>query len=179
MRLINEYAVKRAVREKLADPSVVVRDTTAQEAAVPCPNEMRLMAAFMTSLAAAGNRAGGVLKKLVEQVADETKRASEVVREYRLFADTKEKKEVLQAKLLSLVEAVQEKLSHAVGTAQPVEKLKGYAKVARAKVDQLHATMKSLTPQIQYWLRTGYVAANKVISLHVPQVYSTDARQGG
>lgn len=172
VRLINEYAVKWAVREKLADPSVVVGDTTAQEAAVPYPNEMRLMAAFMTSLTAAGSRAGGVLKKLVEQVADETKRASEVVREYRLFADTKEKKEVLQARLLSLVEAVQEKLGRAVDAAQPVERLKGYAKVARAKVDQLHATMKSLTPQIQYWLRTGYVAANKVISLHVPQVYA-------
>ena len=39
MRLINEYAVKWAVEEKRADPRVVVGDTTAQEAAIPYPNE--------------------------------------------------------------------------------------------------------------------------------------------
>ena len=57
IKLINEYVVKWAVTEKLADPSVVVGDTTAQEAAVPYPNEMRLMAAFMTSVLAATKRA--------------------------------------------------------------------------------------------------------------------------
>ena len=34
VRLINEYAVGLAVEEKLADPKVVVADTTAQEAAM-------------------------------------------------------------------------------------------------------------------------------------------------
>jgi hypothetical protein len=27
-------------------------------------------------------------------------------------------------------------------------------------------------PQIRYWLKTGFVAANKVINLHVPELYS-------
>jgi hypothetical protein len=40
VRLIN--AVKWAVDEKLADPSVAVGDTTAQEAAIPYPNEYAL-----------------------------------------------------------------------------------------------------------------------------------------
>ena len=39
-RRLNEYVVKWAVEEKLADPQVVVADTTAQEAAIPHPNEM-------------------------------------------------------------------------------------------------------------------------------------------
>src|SRR6266568_2742519 len=34
---INEYVVKWAVEEKLADPTVVSADTTAQEAAIPHP----------------------------------------------------------------------------------------------------------------------------------------------
>jgi len=38
IRRINEYVVKWAVEEKLADPAVVVADTTAQEAAIPHPN---------------------------------------------------------------------------------------------------------------------------------------------
>src|SRR6267154_5260476 len=49
VKLINEHTVKWAVAEKLADPSVAVGDTTAQEAAIPYPNEMGLMAAFVTS----------------------------------------------------------------------------------------------------------------------------------
>jgi hypothetical protein len=57
-KLLNEYAVRWAVDEKLADPSMVVADTTAQEAAIPYPNEMGLMAAFMTSLAASSKKAG-------------------------------------------------------------------------------------------------------------------------
>jgi len=40
IRRINEQVVKWAVEEKLADPTVVVADTTAQEAAIPHPNEM-------------------------------------------------------------------------------------------------------------------------------------------
>src|SRR6266849_2185928 len=40
--LINEYAVELAVAEKLADPKVMSADTTAQEAAIPWPNEMGL-----------------------------------------------------------------------------------------------------------------------------------------
>src|SRR5207237_380254 len=47
VRFINEYTVKQAVAEKLADPSVAVGDTTAQEAAIADPYEMRLMAAFL------------------------------------------------------------------------------------------------------------------------------------
>jgi hypothetical protein len=61
VKLINEHTVKWAVAEKMGDPRVVVGDTTAQEAAIPYPNEMGLMAAFMTSVAAATKKAGTVL----------------------------------------------------------------------------------------------------------------------
>jgi hypothetical protein len=39
-------------------------------------------------------------------------------------------------------------------------------------VTQLHETMKKLVPQIRYWLKTGFVAADKIISLHIPELYS-------
>lgn len=172
VRLINEYAVKWAVDEKLADPSVVVGDTTAQEAAIPYPNETRLMAAFMTSVAAAAKKSGQVLKRFVEKVAGKLKEAREKVREYRLFADTKAKKNKLTAQLATLVESVQGQLARALKTASPVGRLTKYAKVARARVEKLHGAMKTLLPQIRYWLRTGFVAANKVISLQLPEVYS-------
>src|SRR5437867_3384737 len=49
VQLINEYVVKEAVKAKLADPSMMAADTTAQEAQIPWPNEMGLMASFMAS----------------------------------------------------------------------------------------------------------------------------------
>ncbi len=51
-------------------------------------------------------------------------------------------------------------------------KLRKYAVVASAKVLRLQETMTKLLPQIRYWLRTGWVAGGKIISLHIPQLYS-------
>ena len=39
-------------------------------------------------------------------------------------------------------------------------------------MEQLHGTMRKLMPQIRYWLKTGYVASGKIISLHMPELYS-------
>jgi hypothetical protein len=61
-RLINELVVKRAVKEGLADPTCLVADTTAQEAAIPYPNEIGLMAAFIATVAGASKKAGKVFK---------------------------------------------------------------------------------------------------------------------
>ena len=36
----------------------------------------------------------------------------------------------------------------------------------------MHETMGRLLPQIRHWLETGRVAAGKVISLHVPELYA-------
>jgi hypothetical protein len=44
--------------------------------------------------------------------------------------------------------------------------------VARHKLEQMHQSVSKLLPQIRYWLRTGYVAAGKIINLHIPQLYS-------
>src|SRR5713226_6465738 len=65
VRLINEYVVKLALKERLTFSSLAVGDTTAQEAAIPYPNEMKLMAAFMSSVAASALRAGKKLKDFV------------------------------------------------------------------------------------------------------------------
>lgn len=80
VRFINEYAVEWAVEEKLADPTVLVADTTAQEAAIPHPNEMGLMAAFMNTLAAAGQKAGPAVKDFLKQASKEFEGAAEAGR---------------------------------------------------------------------------------------------------
>src|SRR5229473_887809 len=80
IQLINEYAVELAV----------AADTTAQEAAIPWPNEMGLLASFFSSVAAASKRGGQALKAFAEKVASKLKAAKEKVRKYRLFAKTRQ-----------------------------------------------------------------------------------------
>ncbi len=173
VKLINEYAVKWAVVEKLADPSVVVGDTTAQEAAIPYPHEMRLMAAFMSTVVGASKRAGSALKEFAKKSSKAFDVACKKVREYRLFAKTKEARLRVMGEMMKIVEAVQSKLGRALqATAPGRSRLVKYGKVAQAKVCRLHETMKKLLPQIAYWLRTGYVAKNKIINVHLPGLYS-------
>ncbi len=175
VKLINEYVVGWAVEEKVADPSVVVADTTAQEAAIPHPNEMGLMAAFVTSVLAASEKAGGVYKRFASKVAKKAAAAREKVREYRLFAKDKSKKvkNKMVAKMTTIIESINEQLGQAVQAASATaNRAKKYGIVARRKLVQLHETMDRLLPQIRYWLKTGFVAKAKIVSLHLPEMYA-------
>jgi len=175
VKLINEYAVKWAVNEKLADPGVVVGDTTAQEAAIPHPNEMGLMAAFVTSVLAASKRAGTTFRRFASKVKKQVKSAREKVRHYRLFAKEKSKvaKDKMVAEMANVIETINGQLGRAVEMAQKTpSQVRKHAVVAREKLVRLQQTMAKLVPQIRYWLRTGFVAADKIISLHIPELYS-------
>jgi len=173
VRLINQYVVKLAVQMKLADPHILVGDTTAQEAAIPHPNEMGLMAGFLRSVTAAAQKVGGTLKEFVHRTAAQFDAATQKAREYRLFAKSKEAKDRMMGQMVSLVEKINKGLGAALeaATAKP-RKLHGWAIVGGGKLQQLHQTMNTLLPQIRHWMRTGFVASGKIISLHIPQLYS-------
>ncbi len=173
INLINQYVVHLAVKQKLADPRTLVADTTAQEAAIPYPNEMGLMSAFLRSAAAAGRKVGRALKGFLQQTASQFQAAGQKAREYRLFAKTKESKDRVMTQMLTIVEKLNAHLGKALGEAAAQRtKLRKYAIVAKSKLVQLHETMSKLLPQIRYWIRSGYVASGKIISLHIPQLYS-------
>jgi len=173
-RRINEHVVKWAVEEKLADPKVVAADTTAQEAAIPYPNEMGLMATFVTAVVTASKRVGGALKGFVEKAGKLFAAAKRKVREYRLFAKAKSKaaKDRMVAQMAAVVDKVQKELRRVVHAPALDPRLRRYRRVAWAKLVRLQHTMGKLLPQIRYWLRTGYVAANKIVSLHIPELYA-------
>ena len=175
IRRLNEYVVKWAVEEKLADPKLMVADTTAQEAAIPHPNEMGLMATFVSAVVAASKRVGPALKGFLAKAGGLFVAAKRKVREYRLFAKDKSKaaKDRMTAQMATVVESVQKQLAQALRHAGAVkDRLKRHRKIAWTKIQRVHQTMAKLLPQIRYWLKTGYVAANKIISLHVPELYS-------
>ena len=175
MKRLNEYVVTEAVEERLADPKLLVADTTAQEAVIPYPNEMNLMAAFLTAVAAASTKAGGALKAFGAAMAAKFSAGRKRLREFRLFAKEKSKQArmKLTAEMTDLVAGVQQHLARALQAAEPHrQRLVKYAKVAHAKTKRLHEAMTKLLPQIRYWIKTSFVAANKIISVHIPQLYS-------
>lgn len=175
VREVNEYAVKEAVALGLADSTVVVADTTAQEAAIPYPNEMGLMSGFLAAIAAASSKAGKTLKRFAGKAKSLFQAGKAKLREYRLFAKekTKNAKDAMTTKMAALVETVQGKLGAALKQAgRGANRLVGYGKVAYRKTVSLHQTMKKLLPQIRHWLKTGHVASGKIINLHIPELYS-------
>jgi hypothetical protein len=182
VKLMNEYVVKWAVRENLADPRMVVADTTAQEAAIPYPNEMGLMAGFTRSVAAGSRRAGKALKEFAQKAKKKFEAVKEKVREYRLFG--KDKTKAAKNKMVASMATVVERINEGLGKALVVTEASGqhvtkYGVVAQKKLIQLHGTMKKLIPQIRYWLRTGFVATGKVLSLQIPELYSMVREKAG
>lgn len=173
VRRINEYFVKWAVDEKLADASLMVADTTAQEAAIPYPNEVGHLAAFLNAVVAASSKAGKALVGFVKGLGDRVKGAKKKVRAHRLFAKTASAKKQLTTELAAIVEGINTELGQGLEAARAQgERLKKHGKVAWNKLNALHATMAKLLPQIRYWLRTGKVASGKIINIHIPELYS-------
>jgi hypothetical protein len=173
VRQINDYLVKVAVQHELADPNHLAADTTAQEAAIPHPNEMGLMSSFLRGITKAGTKVGGALKTFLRQTGSKIAEGKTKLREYRLFAKTTEHKTRLMRQMVRLTGKIQRKLEVALREAQQQkEQLVGYQKVALRKAAQLSTVVKALLPQILSWLKTGFVAANKIISLDIPQLYS-------
>jgi len=81
--------VKQAVALGLADTKVAVADMTAQEAAIPYPNEMGLLGGFVRSIEAAARKAGQSFKDFLGKAQGKLRAAKEQVRRYRLFAKSK------------------------------------------------------------------------------------------
>jgi len=173
VRQVNECVVKWAVEEKLADPSLMVADMTAQEAAIPYPNEVGHMAAFLNAVVAASSKTGKALVGFVKGLGDRVKAAKKKVRAHRLFAETADAKKKLTQELAAIVEGLNTELGQGLDAAKVQgERLKKQGKRAWTKLKALHGTMSKLLPQIRYWLRTGKVASGKIINIHIPELYS-------
>jgi hypothetical protein len=79
----------------------------------------------------------------------------------------------LVSAVASIVKKVQDGLAAGLEQAsRQKRRLTKFRKAAWTRIQQLHQTMQTLLPQIRYWLRTGFVAKNKIVSLYIPQIYA-------
>jgi hypothetical protein len=137
--------------------------------------QIGLLGGFVRSLEVAAGKAGQLFKKFLAKAGNKFRAAKEQVRKYRLFAKdkTKEAKDKMVAQMANIVAGINRQLGKVLAAgAEHGRKLRGQAVVARRKLGEWHVTMGKLVPQIRYWLRTGFVAAGKIINLHVPELYS-------
>jgi len=172
VKLINEYVVELAVELGLANPKLAVADTTAQEAAIPHPTEVGLLAGFLQSVGLAARTAGRKFKGFLSKVSAKIREGKKKVRAHRLFAKTRDARRQVLVELTKIGETLTGQLGKAVQAAASGRRLRGQALAAEQKLSGLHQTMMKLLPQIRHWIKTGHVAAGKIINLHIPELYS-------
>lgn len=170
MEALNEAVVKMAVAKGFEDPRLAVADMTAQEAAIPYPNEVGLMGAFARGVGKAVSTLGRAGTKLFSKIAKGLGQVKKLVRRHRLFAKTSKTRREVTKELLA---ASEELLAQVAEELPPSEgRLSGARLKALRRLRQLKEAMTGLVPQIRYWLKTGCVATGKIINLKLPEVRS-------
>lgn len=163
---VNAEVLKVAEEKGFADPSILMADTTAQEAQIPYPTEVGLMGRFVNLATKGVKKLGGKLLPLREGIKETVAKVKGLIRNSHLFAKTPEKKRRVAKKLYYVVKDFYQKLENALG--------QGYSLSSKAgkELEQLTAVMKVLLPQIWHYLQTGFVARGKIIHLQMSELYS-------
>lgn len=158
---VNQLIIKEAVRLGFGDPSVLSADTTAQELPIGYPNE----AGILKGLAQRCLRALSNLKKkgvkYAEEATEQCKEVIKKVKEYHLFAKTKEQKEKRLTRLVKHSEKLIEKTSEVARRVRVGGQRVKHSAVK--KLQQMQEVATRLLPQIKYWMKTGKVASGKIL----------------
>ena len=163
---INEEILLTAEKHGLADPALMMGDTTAQEATIPYPNEVGLMARF-TNLAQAGiSKLGGKFAHIKGKMKETVKTVKALLRNSHLFAKGKEAKRKVSKKMYHLVKDIHQDISTLLNTGYQLSSKTG------KELTRLSGVMETLLPQIRHFIDTGFVAAGKIIHLQMPELYS-------
>ena len=166
---LNVLFLHQAQELGFLDPKSLCSDTTAQEGKVPYPNEVGLMGGFAKSVKKAVRSLGKKAQKTKEKIVEKTQRIMTLVREHRLFAKSKEDRLGLAEEMSLIIGEVQGDLKKYLNSLNP-SLLKSYDHVAKKKLESLQTVMTTLLPQIQHWVKTGWVAKNKIVSLFNPDI---------
>lgn len=158
---VNALLLRQAKELSFTSGAVLSSDTTVQEPALGYPNEPGILKGWAERLARSFKKlsARGVVG--AQAGLAQTKEIVRQVKQHHLWAKTKEEKKEL---LTKLVETSAELLKQTQAVMQSVSTRCGQAKQkAVAKLTEMVAVGRRLLPQIKHWLKTGKVAAGKII----------------
>lgn len=167
IKALNQLIIKESVRLGFGKAQVLSGDTTAQELPIGYPNEPGIL----KGLAQRCLRALTNLQKkgvgYVKQALGQAKEIIGKVKEYHLFAKTKEQKDQRLKGLVGQSEKLLEKVSEVISRVrvkgQPVKH------GAVEKLRQMQQVGSKLLPQIRYWLKSSKVAKGKLLHAGIRQ----------
>ena len=167
---MTDYVLRTAAEVGFADPKGLCSDTTAQEAFIPYPNEVGHMNGFMKScrdnLSTLMKNAQDLPGKAIDKLKRGFSKVGKLVRSHRLFAKTKEAKGEIQQDLLHLSQRMLDQLGLFLsGLDQKQNQIKGMGQRALNNLSENYQNMCQMMAQIAYWIQTGKVAKNKILSL--------------
>lgn len=173
MQQINEQILGVASSLGFSDPSQLMSDTTAQEARIPYPNEAGLMNRFMGLVGRGVSRLRGQFDGVKKAVAKAVAKTKGLLRNAHLFAKGRDQKRKIEKKMYHTVRRVQQLIEEVVNRSANVS-----SKAARDLI-KVNEVMKKLLPQIRHFLTTGFVAAQKIIHLQIPEIYAITRGKAG
>jgi hypothetical protein len=161
-QLITAEVLGIAKQFGLTSADDVDMDTTVQEAGITHPTEMKLMQYLLKKLGVIHEKLKGAGGRGIQGIKKSLKEFGKLMAEYRFFAKTKEKKEkILKGALL-----IAHKAAEAMGEILPGTKaFEGLQERYQRDLLRLHDLVPQLLDQIGFWLRTGKVAQDKIVSL--------------
>lgn len=172
---VNALILQKAKELNFTNQTILSSDTTVQEPALGYPNEPGIVKGWAERLARGYRKlkARGVTG--AQAGLEKTKEVIRQVKQHHLWAKTKEEKKALLEKL---VETSQELLKQTQQVIQQIGPRCGQAKQkAACRLREMVEVGRKLLPQIKHWLRTGKVAAGKII--HVGLRHARAIVKGG
>jgi hypothetical protein len=143
-------------------PDDLDMDTTVQEAGITHPTEMKLLSYLMKKALSIHRKLGKLGKKGLLGIKKITKKFSEIYTQYRFFAKTKEKKNKAVKKAVDLAQKILDVISQ---LRDGSEDLKSLGLNDKRDIMNIQKLGPKLLDQILYWLKTGKVAKDKIVSL--------------
>ncbi len=160
--LITEGMLRVAHKFGLTEPNDVDMDTTVHGAGITHPTEMKLMGHFMKRLMALHGRLKQACGKGIAGAKRLSQQFKTCVTGYRFFAKDKTEKTELIRNAVALCSTGLAELTKLLPGARAFDKLQGRYQEETLRLSSLGPL---LMEQIIYWLDTGKVAKDKIVSL--------------
>ncbi len=174
---VNKLILVQATQLGFADESVLSGDTTCQELPIGYPHEAGIIKGIAQRCARALLR---IKKRGIASVDGAILQAKEVLKtakHYHLFAKGKEEKDQLLRQMMQTSESLMEQTSAVV--AQLGAGGERVVKAVVVKLNTMKQVTKTLLPQIEHWLSTGYVASGKILHAGLTQAKAIVRNKAG
>jgi hypothetical protein len=173
---VNALIIKTARQLGFTNGALLSSDTTVQEPAIGYPNEPSILKGW-------AERIERALKKLkqrgVKIAVEGIEKATEIyksVKEYHLFARTKEEKKKVLEEILKQSEELKEKAKQVIS--QISQRCAPVKQKAARRLKRMVEVAEVLVGQIKEWIRSGKTATDKIIHAGITKARAIVKRKG-